>query len=118
MEGEGVKECDWVMVSVVNVGTILGRWSESGVFERGYWKSDDEKSKEAELLDASEGGEVTDGIIEDEDEEGSTSKGTPRGETVKRRTRIVSCVVGIAQATNGWVEGQGNGESPRSTESA
>jgi len=27
MEGEGVEECDWVMVSVVNVGTILGRWS-------------------------------------------------------------------------------------------
>jgi len=76
-------------------------WVGRGVFERGYWKSDDERSKEAELLDASEGGEVTDGIIEDEDEEGSTSKGTPGGETVKRWRRIVSCVVGIAQATNG-----------------
>jgi hypothetical protein len=54
-------------------------WVGRRVFERGYWKSNDEKSKEAELLDASEGGEVTDGIIiqgEDEDKEGSTSKGT------------------------------------------
>jgi protein SMG6 len=57
-------------------------WVGRRVFERGYWKSNDEKSKEAELLDASEGGEVTDGIIiqgEDEDKEGSTSKGTPGG---------------------------------------
>jgi len=57
-------------------------WVGRRVFERGYWKSNDEKSKEAELLDASEGGEVTDGIIiqgEDEHKEGSTSKGTPGG---------------------------------------
>jgi hypothetical protein len=46
---------------------------------RGYWKSDEEKSKEIELLDTSEGGEVTDGIIEDEDDdddEGTASHGT------------------------------------------
>ena len=29
------------------------------VFERGYWKRNDEKSKKVELLDASEGGDIT-----------------------------------------------------------
>jgi len=33
-------------------------------FERGYWKSREESSKEMEVLGAGEGEEVTDGIIE------------------------------------------------------
>jgi len=36
------------------------------VFERGYGE---EKSKEVEVLNASEGEEVTDGIIEDDDDD-------------------------------------------------
>jgi hypothetical protein len=84
-------------------------WVGRRVFERGYWKSGDEKSKEVEVLDASEGEEVTDGIIEDEDDEdeGVASTGGSGGETVKRWTRIVRCAVGIAQAVDGfrWVEG-------------
>jgi hypothetical protein len=37
-------------------------WVRRRVFERGYWRSGGEKSKEVEVLDASEGKEVTDGI--------------------------------------------------------
>jgi protein SMG6 len=81
-------------------------WVGRRVFERGYWKSGEEKSKEVEVLDASEGEEVTDGIIEDEDEDESASSGSG-GETLKRWTRIVRCAVGIAQAIDGfrWVKG-------------
>jgi hypothetical protein len=64
------------------VASTVGCESIYSIREVGYWKSNDEKRKEAELLDASEGSEVTDGIIiqgEDEDKEGSTSKGTPGG---------------------------------------
>lgn len=72
---------------------------------RDYWKSG-EKSKEVEVLDASEGREITDGIIEDENED---DQGSPPGggKTVKRWTRIVRCAVGISQAVDGfkWIEG-------------
>jgi hypothetical protein len=44
-------------------------WEYRRMFERDYWKNDDEKSRQVELLDASEGGEVTDGNVEDEDED-------------------------------------------------
>jgi hypothetical protein len=84
-------------------------WVRRRVFERGYWNSGDEKSKEVEVLDASEGEEVMDGIIEDEDDEdeGAASTGGSGGETVIRWTRIVRCAAGIAQAVDGfrWVEG-------------
>ena len=90
-----------------------GLWSGSvaGVFERGYWKNVDEKSKEVEPLDASEGGEgVTDGIIEDGDEGEGAASGEEyarTGRLQRRWTRIVRCAVGIAQAVDGfkWVEG-------------
>jgi len=81
-------------------------WVGRRVFERGYWKSGEEKSKEVEVLDASEGGEVTDGIIEDEDDEDDSSHGSATDLT-KRWIRIVRCAVGIAHAVDGftWVEG-------------
>ena len=61
-------------------------WVGGRVFERGCSKSGDEKSKGVEVLDASEGEEVTDRIIEDEDDEdeGAASSGGSGGETVKR----------------------------------
>jgi protein SMG6 len=84
-------------------------WVGRRVFERGYWKSGEESSKEVEVLDAGEGEEVTDGIIEDEDdeEESPAFSGSSGGETGKRWTRIVRCAVGIAQTVDGfrWVEG-------------
>ena len=48
------------------------------MFERGYWKSGEEKDKEVEVLEASDPVEVTDGIIEDDGDEG-----THGGETTK-----------------------------------
>ena len=33
-------------------------WVGCRVFERGYWKNNDKKSKEVKLLDASDSGEV------------------------------------------------------------
>jgi hypothetical protein len=84
-------------------------WVGGRVFERGCSKSGDEKSKGVEVLDASEGEEVTDRIIEDEDDEdeGAASSGGSGGETVKRWTRIVSCAVGIAQAVEGFRRAEG-----------
>ena len=54
-------------------------WVGRRVFERGYWKSGEEKGKEVEILEASEPMEVTDGIIEDDDED----EGSSGGESVK-----------------------------------
>ena len=61
------------------------------------------KSKEAEFIDASEGGQVVDGIIEDEedDDESITSHGTFGGKTGRRRTRIVRCGVEVARVVDG-----------------
>jgi hypothetical protein len=54
------------------------------VFERGYWKSGEEKSKEIEVLDASEAEDVMDEIIENkDDDDGLTSSGGSGGETGK-----------------------------------
>ncbi|KAF7964541.1 hypothetical protein HWV62_5931, partial [Athelia sp. TMB] len=66
----------WVMLTTGCAPPLAEDWCLRGmewvgrrVFERGYWKSGEEKSKEVEVLDASESEEVTDGIIEDEDDE-------------------------------------------------
>lgn len=84
-------------------------WVGRRVFERGYWKSGEEKGKEVEVLEANEETEVTDGIIEDgdDDEEGAGSNSGSGGETSKRWARIVRCGVGISQAVDGfrWTEG-------------
>ena len=77
-------------------------WVGRRVFERGYWKSGEEKGKEVEILEASEPVEVTDGIIEDDGDEG-----TRGGEAAKRWVRIIRCAVCISQVVDGfqWVEG-------------
>ncbi|KAF7964804.1 hypothetical protein HWV62_2766 [Athelia sp. TMB] len=66
-------------------------------------------SKEVEVLDASESEGVTDGIIEDEDDEddNAPSHGGSGTEIAKRWTRIIRCAVGMAQTADGltWVEG-------------
>ena len=77
-------------------------WVGRRVFERGYWKSGEEKGKEIEILEASEPMEVTDGIIEDDEDEGNSG-----GESAKRWARTVRCAVSISQVVDGfpWVEG-------------
>ncbi|KAG1756261.1 uncharacterized protein EDB91DRAFT_1091560 [Suillus paluster] len=83
-------------------------WISRKVFERGYWKSGEERRVEIEILDVEEGGQLTDGIIEDEDEEEGNSRGeSSRGETSKRWSRLVRCAVCLSAAVDGftWVEG-------------
>ncbi|KAG1796927.1 uncharacterized protein HD556DRAFT_1465732 [Suillus plorans] len=66
-----------------------------------------------EVLDVEEGGQLTDGIIEDEDdEEDGYSRGESlRGETSKRWSRLVRCAVSLSSVVDGftWVEGNVNG---------
>jgi hypothetical protein len=66
-------------------------WVGRRVFERGYWKNGEESSKEVKVLDAGEGEEATNSIIEDEDDEDRSPafSGSSGGETRKRWTRIV-----------------------------
>ena len=77
-------------------------WVGRRVFKRGYWKSGEEKGKEIEILKASESMEVTDGIIEDDKDEGSSG-----GESAKQWACTVRCAISILQVVDGfqWVEG-------------
>ena len=80
-------------------------WVGRKVFERGYWKSADDRRVEIEVLDIEEGNQLTDGIIQDEDadERGSELK----NETAQRWTRITRTAVNLAGLVDGltWVEG-------------
>ena len=42
-------------------------WVGRKVFERGYWKSAEDRRVEIDVLDIEEGNQLTDGIIQDED---------------------------------------------------
>jgi protein SMG6 len=79
-------------------------WIGRKVFERGYWKSGEERWMEVEILDVEEGGQLTDGIIEDEDDE---EDGHSRGEslcaeTSKRWNRLVRCAVSLSTVVDGF----------------
>ena len=80
-------------------------WVGRKVFERGYWKSAEDRRVEIEVLDIEEGNQLTDGIIQDEDadERGSELK----SETAQRWTRITRTAVNLAGLVDGftWVEG-------------
>ena len=86
-------------------------WVGRKVFERGYWKSGEERKAEMEVLSPMEEyGEGTDGKIEDDDDndnEGVEKKSGMRCELVRRWVRIVRCAVSIGDAVEGlrWVEG-------------
>ncbi|CAA7267658.1 unnamed protein product [Cyclocybe aegerita] len=86
-------------------------WVGRKVFERGFWKSGEERKAELEVLQTVEGGELTDGQIEDDDGEedgrrksSSTSSGS---DLVRRYVRIIRCAVNIAGTVEGfsWTEG-------------
>jgi hypothetical protein len=84
-------------------------WISRKVFERGYWKSGEERRVEVEILDVEEGRQLTDGIIEDEDDEedGHSCRENLCGETSKRWSRLVRCAVSLSSVVDGftWVEG-------------
>ncbi|KIJ69496.1 hypothetical protein HYDPIDRAFT_79483 [Hydnomerulius pinastri MD-312] len=103
----------WAMLTSGCVSPLPEDWCMRGmewvgrkIFERGYWKSGEDRRAEVEVLDVEEGGQLTDGIIEDEDDEeegGNEAKNV----TAKRWTRIVRCAVNLAGLVDGftWVEG-------------
>ncbi|KAF9228014.1 hypothetical protein BS17DRAFT_747074 [Gyrodon lividus] len=103
----------WVMLTSGCVPPLPEDWCMRGmewvgrkVFERGYWKSGEDRRAEVEVLDVEEGGQLTDGIIEDEDDEdeGGTER---KNENTRRWIRIVRCGVNLAGLVDGftWVEG-------------
>ncbi|KAF5365760.1 hypothetical protein D9758_003172 [Tetrapyrgos nigripes] len=81
-------------------------WVGRMVFERGYWKSGEDRKAEIEVLDDTEAGEMTDGHIEDDDDEDKNSSGNA-SQTKKRWIRIIRSAVGLAGIVDGltWVEG-------------
>jgi protein SMG6 len=87
-------------------------WVGRKVFERGVWKSGEEKKAELEVLEMIEGKALTDGIIEDDDaDDGGAPKTSSLSgsgsELVSRWVRIIRCGVNIAGVIDGfnWVEG-------------
>lgn len=81
-------------------------WGGRRVFERGFWKSGEDRHAEMEVLDAEEAMDsLTDGIIEDEDDE---SDGRfDASDTVKRWVRIARTAGILTKAVPGlsWVGG-------------
>ncbi|KII88741.1 hypothetical protein PLICRDRAFT_176290 [Plicaturopsis crispa FD-325 SS-3] len=85
-------------------------WVGRRVFERGFWKSGDDRKMEMDVLDRGEAdvSNMTDGIIEDdEDDGGAASSGTGKVNG-KRWVRIVRSAVGISDAIDGfnWHKGR------------
>ncbi|KAJ7349482.1 hypothetical protein DFH08DRAFT_778758 [Mycena albidolilacea] len=83
-------------------------WVGRKVYQHGFWKTGEEKRAELEVLDDSEAVEITDGHIEDDDDdEGGDAAKAGDGELARRWVRIVRCAVGIADVVDGftWVEG-------------
>ena len=83
-------------------------WVGRKVFERGFWKSGEERKAELEVLQKSEGEQLTDGMIEDDDgEEDGRRKPSSTSDLVRRWVRIARSAVGIAGAVDGfsWVDG-------------
>lgn len=80
-------------------------WVGRKVFERGYWKSGEDRRVEIEVLDTEEGNQLTDGIIQDEDADERDSG--LKNETAQRWTRIARTAVNLAGIVDGftWVEG-------------
>ena len=75
------------------------------VFERGFWKSGEEKKAELEVLEMVEGKALTDGTIEDDDgDDGAHQTSSLSGsgsELISRWVRIIRCGVNIAGAVDG-----------------
>ncbi|KAH6918955.1 hypothetical protein BKA70DRAFT_1458601 [Coprinopsis sp. MPI-PUGE-AT-0042] len=85
-------------------------WVGRKVFERGYWKSGEDRKAELDVLEQSEGLELADGRIEDDDDDAdgsSSKKSSGMSELERRWTRVCRSAMGIAQAVDGltWVEG-------------
>jgi hypothetical protein len=113
--GRGRPREDWMMLTSSCAPPLPEDWCMRGmewvgrkVFERGYWKSGEERKAEMEVLSpVEEYGEGTDGRIEDDDDDESEKKSRMKCKLVRRWVRIVRCAVSISDAVEGfrWVEG-------------
>ena len=84
-------------------------WVGRKVYERGFWKGGEERQAELEVLDTVEGGELTDGTIEDDDGDdgpGKASSSNAGSDLVRRWVRIARCAVNLAGTVDGfnWTE--------------
>jgi protein SMG6 len=84
-------------------------WVGRKVFERGYWKSGDDRKAELEVLEQDEGMGISYGTIEDdEDEDGSAAKAPKALSELERRwIRIARAAVTLSGCVEGleWKEG-------------
>ncbi|KAK0210568.1 hypothetical protein DFS33DRAFT_302757 [Desarmillaria ectypa] len=80
-------------------------WVARKVYERGFWKSGEDRKAELEVLNEAEAQEMTDGQIEDDDNDDSGERKS--SDIGKRWVRIIRCAVGIASVVDGftWVQG-------------
>ncbi|KIY51103.1 hypothetical protein FISHEDRAFT_57210 [Fistulina hepatica ATCC 64428] len=83
-------------------------WVGRKVYERGFWKSGEDRRPELEVLNQSEESEEVDGQIEDDDDSGQG--GASRGHNSELRarwTRTARCAVDLSKCVSGftWVEG-------------
>ncbi len=92
-------------------------WVGRRVFERGYWKGEEERKAELEVLETGEGGdeEGTDGRIEDDEDDpdqgaGKRSAALTKSELVRRWIRIARCAVNIADVVDGFTRVEGTRE--------
>ena len=85
-------------------------WVGRKGFERGFWKSGEEKKAELEVLEMIKGKALTDGTIEDDDGDDAPKSSSLSGsgsKLVSHWVRIIRCSINIADAIDGfnWVEG-------------
>ncbi|PPR08027.1 hypothetical protein CVT24_010868 [Panaeolus cyanescens] len=82
-------------------------WVGRKVFERGFWKSGEERRAELEVLQAVEGTDLTDGTIEDDDDGQDEDSKKGMSDLTRRWIRIVRCGVQLADAIDGfgWTDG-------------
>ncbi|KAJ7063093.1 hypothetical protein C8F01DRAFT_1209464 [Mycena amicta] len=110
LDGSSSREERWAMITTGCAPPLPEDWCLRGmewvgrkVYQHGFWKSGEDKRAEIE-------DEITDGHIEDDNEEeeaGSKAKSAGDGDLARRWVRVVRCAVGIADAVDGftWVEG-------------
>ncbi|KAJ7040049.1 hypothetical protein C8F04DRAFT_1231146 [Mycena alexandri] len=113
--GSAIHEHRWPMLTSGCTSPLPEDWCMRGmewvghkvVYAQGFWKAGEGTRAEIEVLDESEAVEITDGHIEDDEDDGAGGKGSGDDDFAKRWVRIVRSAVGIADVVDGfsWVEG-------------
>ena len=82
-------------------------WVSHKVYKHGFWKSGEECKVELEVLEATEGGQLTDGMIENDDSEGHSQIYSLTSDLIRCWVCISRCTVNISGTVNSlaWVNG-------------